>query len=169
MDRITVRFRWQPAEVKRLMRFRLRWVYRLRWLAAVVVLIVAGAMILVLGWPAAEPVVPLLALTALYVAVLIPVLNRAAAPARRLVLERLLGDDTVVSVDDAGVRIEQGHTTVFHHWPAVTRLVETREFVILEQGRRPLVSLPRRAFADDAEADAFVQAVRARLVATMHV
>ena len=168
MDAITVRFRWRAAEIKRLMRFRLRWAYRLQGAAVVVVVLMAGAVALVLGWPdAAGFVVPLLALAVLYVVVAIPVLNLAAAPARRRVRDRQLGADVVVTVDDLGVRLLQGETSVFHYWPAVTRLVETREFVILEQGRRALVSLPRRALGDDATARRFVDTVRQHLGASM--
>lgn len=164
MDAITVRFRWQAPEIKRLMRFRLRWAYRMQGVAVVVVVLMAGAVALVLGWPnAAGFVIPLLALSVLYVVVAIPVLNRAAAPARRRVRDRLLGADVVVTVDDVGVRLLQGETSVFHYWPAVTRLVETPEFVILEQGRRALVCVPCRAFGDDATARRFLDTVRQHL------
>ena len=150
------------------MRFRLRWAYRLQWVAVAVVVLTAGAVALVLGWPdAAGFVVPLLALSVLYYVVAIPVLNLAAAPARRRVRERMLGADVVVTVDDVGVRLLQGDTSVFHYWPAFNRLVETPEFVILEQGRRALVSLPCRAFGDDATARRFLDTVRQHLGASI--
>jgi len=167
MDAITIRFRWQAAEITRLMRFRLRWAYRLQGVAVVAVVLTAGVVALVLGWPdAAGLVVPLLVLSVLYVVVAIPLLNLAAAPARRRVRERLLGTDVVVTVDDVGVRLLQGDTSVFHYWPALTRLVESPEFVILQQGRRALVSLPCRAFGDEATARRFLDTVRQHLGAS---
>ncbi len=164
MEPITVRYRWQASELKRLTRFRLRWVYRLQGLAGAVMVVTVAAIILVEGWPdAASLVIPVAAVALLYVLVAGLLFNVAAAPARRRLLDRLVADDVQVTVEDDGVRVEQGATTVFQRWPAFTGLAESPEFLILEQGRRALVSLPRRAFADETAVRALVNAVREHL------
>lgn len=68
--------------------------------------------------------------------------------------------DIILTPDKAGLRVDAGAVHITHEWPRLAARENRAEVVLYGQGSRPVVRIPRRAFASQGAIDAFVQLVR---------
>lgn len=71
-----------------------------------------------------------------------------------------LSDETALTVDQFGLHVTRGATTVTREWHRITDWVENGEFIALRLGRTPVAVIPKRLFADEADLNRFVAVFR---------
>lgn len=75
----------------------------------------------------------------------------------------LIGEEVAFWVDDAGAHqdLAGGHTWV--EWWALTEAVDNPSTIVIKRDRLPSYYIPKRAFANEADAQAFLVYVRSHL------
>lgn len=160
---VTVRFTVQPAEAIRARRVLHARLWRAVAVYPVVLLVMSLAIIPLIGWPsAAVAVIPMWIMALLVIALAYLDPSIWAWIIRRHYPEPFR-DETVITVDAAGIHTTQGTTSVDSTWAGLSDWVEDREFIGLRRGRMLVAVVPKRAFANEAERDAFVAVLRAHL------
>ena len=76
---------------------------------------------------------------------------------------RMLFAENVLTLDESGLTAESQYAKSEMKWPIVQRLVRTRYSVLFYVTSRSAFVVPRRAFRDDAEYDAFCEYCRQRM------
>ena len=165
VEAATVRFTAQPAESFRASRLMHRQLRLLMRLPSLIVFVLGLILIPLLGWPAAVPYVFILWSMGLFLLgldLVLPVVSRRQV-ARRY--PQFFGTETVVTVDDDGVHHTRGATSVVRGWAGITDYIENREFIVLREGQRAVAVIPKRAFRDERDQQAFVTVVTRHLPA----
>ncbi len=86
--------------------------------------------------------------------------------ARRSVNRRgrsLIGEDVAFRVDDDGAHQDFAGGHIWVEWWALTEAIDNASMIVIKRDRLPSFYIPKRAFANEADAEAFLTYVRARL------
>ncbi len=123
-----------------------------------VALVVVGVVFFAMG---DDPIIwlPLLALG------VFSAFNLVIGP-RRSVKRRgrsLIGEDVVFRVDEKGAHQDFAGGHVWVEWWALTEALEDASVIIIKRDRLPSFFVPKRAFANTSDADAFLAYVRSHL------
>jgi YcxB-like protein len=156
---VTIRFVFEAGEAVRSARFVNRRIYRLM-LVAPAVLLVGGLVVGVLvGWAdAALPIVVALCLFGF--SAVTPALSTWQVRRR---YPDVFNEETVLTIDGVGLHATKGAAASQVGWAGITDSIENDEFIVIRRGRRPVAIVPKRAFSDAAEQEAF------RSILTSHV
>ncbi len=78
----------------------------------------------------------------------------------------LIGEDVTFRVDDQGVHQDFAGGHVWTEWWALTEAVDDASTIVIKRDRLPSFYIPKRAFATESEAEAFLAYVRSHLGST---
>jgi hypothetical protein len=72
----------------------------------------------------------------------------------------VFNEETVLTIDDVGLHATKGAAVFQFGWAGITDSIENDEFIVIRRGRRLVAVVPKRAFSDAAEQEAFRSILR---------
>ena len=135
-----------------------------RWVVVVIVLGLGGGLLSTALGPSIADSLYIVAGTVLVLA--LGMLLGLPLVMRRQLARRypqVFAEETMVSIDDAGLRTTRGPATTDIAWDGLTDYVERDGLLVIREGHLPVAIIPTRAFRDPDERRAFMAVLASHL------